>query len=75
MIPDHDVATAAHALRGFTPDLLEVFKKHEIIALVVVEFNEDAAAMLEDPKCVAIEQTGKTVLIAEFESREEVSDE
>lgn len=74
MIPDHDVAMALHDLRGFTPDLIAVLKKHEITALVVVDSNEDAAEMLQSENCVALEQTGKTVLIAEFESREEVSD-
>ena len=75
MIPDHDIALAAHALRGFTPDLIAVFKKHSITALVVVDSNEDAAEMLRGKNCVGIEQSGKTVLIAEFESREEVEDE
>lgn len=66
MIPDHEVATAVHHLRGFTPDLIDVFQKHGLRSLRVVDDLDEAARLLEDRKNVPIEQDGRKVLIAEF---------
>ena len=75
MIPDHDVRWAMHDLRGVTPSFIDIFRRHEITAIVLAESNEEAAEMLKDETCVAVEQSGSQVLIVEFQSRKGVGNE
>lgn len=67
MIEDEQVRDAVHALRGFAADLIPVFERHGLITLMVVRSNAEAAEILDDENCRAIEQDGPVVLIGEFE--------